>query len=464
MLDQTKTRLTAEDLASQLDDIQGGLLKEYETLAATFAFYKIGYPVKARGWLAGLLPEITCASDANPAQTLNVAISARGLARFGVSEDVRNAFSVPFRDGMASRADRLGDTGPAAPERWQDGLGSDDVHVMVTLTGPDAASVEARRADLEKRAAAQGMTEISHIDASVQFEQRTGCPAAHFGYVDPISQPAIAGFNDAAPGDGAVDGEGWRPIQPGEFLLGYENELGEMTAYPGPRDFGVNGTFIAFRKADQDVAGFREFLKTAAASLWGSADEFHQELMAAKIVGRWRSGCPLALSPEKDDLELAADPKRVNAFDHADDSDGQKCPLGAHIRRMNPRAAKLTTNTNINRKRILRQGLEYGPPLPEGAPDDGAQRGQAGVLICADLDLQFEFLQSEWINKGDFVGLPSDERDPLIGTHDNGGGFTVPGADVPFLFDMKQLVTVRGGEYFFAPSLTALRGIAARKF
>ena len=366
---------------------------------------------------------------------------------------------------MASRAEQLGDTGAAAPEHWQDGLGGDDIHVLVSLTGPDAASVEARRADLEKRSAAQGLTEVSHIDASVQFEQRTGCPAAHFGYVDPVSQPAIAGFKDGAPGDGAVDGDGWRPIQPGEFLLGYENELGEVTACPGSRELWRQRHLHRLpQRPTQDVAGFRAFLKIAAPWRSGEATiEHHQELMAAKIVGRWRSGCPLALSPDKDDLDLAADPQRVNAFDHGNDPDGAKCPLGSHIRRLNPRATKLTTSTNINRKRVLRQGLEYGPPLPEGAPDDGVQRGQAGVIICADLDLQFEFLQSEWINKGDFVGLPSDERDPLIGTQ-NGGGFTVPGADMPFLFDMKQLVTVRGGEYFFVPSLTALAGIAARKF
>ncbi len=463
MLDQTNDRLTADDLSNQLNDIQGGLLREYSTLAATFAFFRIEDPAKARAWLADLLPEITRASEEAPTETLNIAISALGLIRFGLSEKVLGGCSVPFLSGMALRADQLGDVGPSAPKNWQDGFGSGAMHVMVSLTGPDAASVEALRSDLEEYSATQGVIEISHIDASVQFEQRTGCPAAHFGYVDPISQPAIAGLGDGSPGDGAIEGDGWRPIQPGEFLLGYENELGEVTAYPGPREFGVNGTYIAFRKIDQNVVGFREFLKSGAASLWGSEDPFHQELMAAKIVGRWRSGCPLAVSPDKDDFELAADPRRVNAFDHADDDEGLNCPLGAHIRRMNPRKTKLTTKIDINRKRILRRGLEYGPPLPEGAPEDGLQRGQVGVLVCADLDLQFEFLQSEWINKGDFLGLPSDERDPLIGSQ-CGGGLTVPGADMPFLFDIKQLVTIRGGEYFFAPSLTALRGIAARKF
>ena len=120
--------------------------------------------------------------------------------------------------------------------------------------------------------------------------------------------------------------------------------------------------------------------------------------------------------------------------------------------------------TNINRKRILRRGLEYGPPLPEGAPDDGVPRGQAGLFVVADLELQFEFMQAEWIQKGDFAGLPSEERDPLVGTNGDSGQFTVPGADMPFLFDVRQFVITEGGEYFFVPGLTALRGIAAGVF
>lgn len=464
MLDKAKDRLTADDLRGQLHDIQGGLVTDYDTLAASFVFFKIGYPVKARGWLSALIVKVTPAAAEAPRETFNIALSSRGMQRMGVSAATLEAFPVPFREGMAARAGHLGDRGASDPAHWQDGLGGADIHVLVWITGPDAASVEARRSELVAYSERQGVSEVSHIDASVQFDARSGCPAAHFGYVDPVSQPAIAGLDDGAPGDGACHGGGWRPIKPGEFLLGYENELGETTPVPGPAQLGLNGTFFAFRKAEQHVGLFRDYLKRGAAALWGTEDQAAQERFAAKIVGRWRSGCPLALSPEHDDAEIAADPDRANAFDHADDPDGLKCPLGAHIRRMNPRATTLTTTTDVNRKRVLRRGLEYGPALSEGASDGGVPRGQAGMIVCADLDLQFEFLQSQWIDRGDFLGLPSEERDPLIGTHDGDGGFTVPGADMPFLFDVAQLVTVRGGEYFFAPSLTALRGLAARKF
>lgn len=467
MPEQPNMPLTAADLTANLADIQGGMLEEYDTLACCYAFFRIGDAASGRAWLAALAERVTSAASTHgtgPEQTLNVVISARGLAALGVSAAAIASFPAAFRDGMASRAHRLGDRGPSDPANWEGGLGTPDIHVMVALSGPDANMVDHLRLALSAEAGRRQVSEIHHVHAEVVFEQRSGCPSAHFGYVDPISQPAIDGMPDGAPGDGALNGDGWRPIAPGEFLLGYVNELGEATATPQPPELGINGSFIAFRKAAQDVAGFRDYLKQGALTLWGSDDAAHQEKMAAKIVGRWRSGCPLALSPDQDDPDIAADPDRVNDFDYSDDPDGLRCPLGAHVRRTNPRASRITTTTDINRKRILRRGLEFGPPLPEGAPDDGVARGQAGVFVVADLELQFEFIQAQWIEKGDFIGLPSDEKDPLVGANADGGQFTVPGADMPFLFDVRQFVTIQGGEYFFAPGLNALRGIAAGKY
>ncbi len=460
----TIERLTADDLKSNLGDIQGGILEEYETLASAYVFYTVETPEGGRDWLKSLLDHVTSSADArsghSPKQTMNIAISAFGLKALGVSEESWMSFPHVFREGMAARAHRLGDTGPADPAKWEGGLGTADIHVMVNLTGLDAASVDLWRQQVSAAAIEYGVKQRHVVEAAVVFDQRSGCPAAHFGFVDPISQPAIAGLDEGHPGDGAREGNGWRSIAPGEFLLGYENELGEVTATPTPHSLGVNGTFIVFRKAAQDVGGFRKYLKQGAMNLWGKDDLAHQEKMAAKIVGRWKSGCPLALSPDQDNPELAADPNRVNDFDYADDPEGLKCPLGAHLRRANPRKSKITSAADVNRKRMIRRGLEYGPPLPEGAPDDGVSRGQAGMIIVADIELQFEFIQAEWIQKGDFIGLPTEEKDPLIGANGDGGQFTVPGADMPFLFDIRQFVTVEGGEYFFAPGLSALRGLA----
>ena len=470
MRDQQPTApLTSFDLNDNLGDIQGGLLEDYDTLACAYIFYTIGHPGRGRAWLRNLADRVSTSAAARskdkPQQTLNVCFSPFGLAALGVSQTTQESFPHAFREGMAARAHRLGDTGPGHPSKWEGGLGTSDIHVMVTVTGADCWVVDDRRRELKEEAARYGVKERHFIDAAVVFDQRSGCPAAHFGFVDPVSQPAIAGLDDnVAPGHGARTENGWRSLAPGEFLLGYVNELGEMTATPTPHELGVNGSFIAFRKAAQDVAGFRDYLKQGAMALWGKADAAHQEKMAAKIVGRWRSGCPLALSPDHDDHDIADDPGRVNNFDYADDPEGMKCPLGAHLRRVNPRKSAIRTPTDINRKRLLRRGLEFGPPLPEGAADDGVPRGQAGLFVVADLELQFEFMQAEWIQKGDFAGLPSEEKDPLVGTNGDGGQFTVPGANMPFLFDVRQFVTTQGGEYFFVPGISALCGIVAGEF
>ena len=171
------------------------------------------------------------------------------------------------------------------------------------------------------------------------------------------------------------------------------------------------------------------------------------------------------LSPDRDQPELADDPEKSNDFGYADDPEGMICPRGAHIRRMNPRDALDGTATVVRRHRLIRRGLEYGPKLPEGVmEDDGVDRGIASYLVCANLKDQFEFVWQEWVNKGDFAGLPMGEQDPVIGPATGEASMTLPGEPMPFLFDFKRFITTRCGEYFFMPSITALKGIAARKY
>src|ERR1700748_873633 len=162
---------------------------------------------------------------------------------------------------------------------------------------------------------------------------------------------------------------------------------------------------MVFRKLYQDVAAFRRYLATAAKSLYGSDDQQHQELVAAKIVGRWRSGCPLDLSPEKDDPAIAADPQRRNNFTYRGDEGGSRCPLGAHLRRSNPRGSTLRRSTEVSRTRLIRRGVEYGPLLAEGVlEEDGVDRGLINMFINADIERQFEFVQHEWMKGGEFIG------------------------------------------------------------
>jgi hypothetical protein len=182
-------------------------------------------------------------------------------------------------------------------------------------------------------------------------------------------------------------------------------------------------------------------------------------------MGRWRSGCPVDLSPDKDDPAIAADPHRRNNFTYAGDDQGLRCPLGAHLRRSNPRATPLKRATAVRRHRLIRRGVEYGPHLQDGAlEDDGVDRGLINLFIQADIERQFEFVQKEWMKGGEFIGLDPNEEDPINGGGGEGSQMLVPGAKRPFLFDLPTFVTVKGGEYLFVPGLNSLKGIIEQKF
>ena len=284
------------------------------------------------------------------------------------------------------------------------------------------------RAEME----ATGGVEIRFVQDTMALAHANGIGSEgeHFGFADPISQPPIEGADVPwYPGDGVLEPDGrWRPSRPGEFLLGYEDEVGpDGTQAPEPFELRVNGTYMVFRKLYQDVAAFRRYLATAAKSLYGSDDQYHQDLVAAKMMGRWRSGCPVDLSPNKDDLAIAADPERRNNFTYDGDDQGLRCPIGSHLRRSNPRATPLKRATAVRRHRLIRRGVEYGPHLEDGAlEDDGVDRGLINLFIQADIERQFEFVQHEWMKGGEFLGLDPNEQDPINGV--GGEGSQMSGA------------------------------------
>ncbi len=123
------------------------------------------------------------------------------------------------------------------------------------------------------------------------------------------------------------------------------------------------------------------------------------------------------------------------------------------MRRMNPR----DTGANMNRRRMIRRGATYGPPLPEDAPEDGKERGIAAFVICASLVRQFEFAQNVWANDKAFHELVN-ERDPIIGNQDGTLEFKIPKRPIrKTITGLPAFTTVRGGAYFFLPGLKALR-------
>ena len=246
------------------------------------------------------------------------------------------------------------------------------------------------------------------------------------------------------PGSGPV-------IKPGEFVLGYPDESGFIPTLPQPEWLSRNGSFLAYRRLYEDVASFREFLRGQAPT------PEEQELLAAKLMGRWRSGAPLVLAPRQDDPELAVDPQRNNDFNYAQmDPQGLACPVGAHVRRVNPR----DTVNNLQRRRLIRVGLPYGPLLPNEAPDDGVDRGLGLFFGCANLSRQFEFVQKEWINAPKFQALAHD-KDPIVGNHDGTYNMTIQKRPIKkTLRGLPRFTIVKGGAYFFLPGLQALRLLA----
>src|SRR5262249_9806454 len=191
-----------------------------------------------------------------------------------------------------------------------------------------------------------------------------------------------------------------------------------------------------------------------------SAEE--EEFIAAKMVGRWRSGAPLVLASEHDDPALGADSNRNNQFSYSDDMEGLKCPFSAHIRRVNPRDALKNDLVAVNLHHFMRRGTNYGPPLPEGAlEDDGAQRGGVFLLIGAHIKRQFEFVQSQWITDGDFI-RHGTEQDPILGNSQGDGIFTIPKRPLRrSLHGLRQFIAGRGGEYCSIRRLGELEWLAA---
>ncbi len=211
---------------------------------------------------------------------------------------------------------------------------------------------------------------------------------------------------------------------------------------PNPVALGRNGTYAVYRKLAQDVVAFRRFVREE-----GRADP---DLLAAKMMGRWPSGAPLVLAGQADDPDLAADPRRNNDFDYVGDRLGYRCPRGAHVRRAHPRKDPLTERRHL----LIRRGLPYGRALADGAPEDGADRGLVGVFLNASIERQYEFVQRVWINSPRFDDLQNDP-DPITGP--GGGDFSWQGRPPRRLRGLPRFVTVRGGEYFFVPSITAMR-------
>jgi Dyp-type peroxidase family len=355
---------------------------------------------------------------------------------------------MAFQQGMAARADILRDVGENAPEHWDEGFRDRRCHIALTIYAADeGALARAVGTAMDELDASSGVTLLGTHAFGADEEAKNP-----FGFRDGIAQPTIKGSGvEPFPGDQEA-------IAPGEFILGEDSETGSPLGVPQPDQLGRNGSYVVLRKFVSRVGAFNDFLRDHADG------EQEQQRLGAKMFGRWQSGAPLILAPNRDNPELGADPLRNNDFTFADDAKGLMCPHSAHMRRMNPRDSQMTILTDVKIKRIVRRSSTFGPKWsPElTAADDAAEdRGLYFIFISARAFDTIEFMQQEWINRGNFVDL-ADERDPIVGLHPEPGQFTVP--EEPARERVNGVTTfnrMAGGEYMFMPSISALEWIGS---
>ncbi len=484
-------------------DIQGLVRFAFGALTeASFLLLKIRDVDATRTWLA--TAPVTTAEKVStpPATTMQVAFTREGMQVLGISDDVLGGFSAEFLSGMAgqeSRSRRLGDVAANSPQSWRWGGPGNVPHLLVMLYAQEGG-----------------------LDGWAQTIQGPGWHAAFevlnclqtsnllntepFGFTDGVSQPTPDWQRQRTPGGDEL--EYGNLLSLGEFLLGYPNEYGKYTDrplvaadapsssilpfaedQPDKRDFGRNGAFLVVRQLQQDVRGFWRFLDRQT----DSNPEARQSL-AESMVGRRMNGTPLL--PASSQSITGLDPKFAaqNQFTYDADSDGIRCPFGAHIRRTNPRNADLPASNGLFERllhtfgfdnptfrddviastrfhRLLRRGREYGPRLtPEEAVADGPDSGEHGIhFICivANILRQFEFVQNSWVMSTKFDAM-TEESDPLLGNREaiegcpfaNTFSQTQQMGARTRVMDVPQFVTVRGGAYFFLPGLSALRYLA----
>lgn len=468
-----------------LSDVQGFLISEYPDMRySCYTMLQVTDAAAAKNFIKSIVADVTHAKSSGNNKYLNMAFTSPGLMALGIKERNLTTFIREYREGMVTphRQRLLGDFDSSDPSTWEwGGTKNDEVHMILMVFGADKVSADDYYKNLKMQFSASGLREVYKIDSQVLPGNKE-----HFGFRDGISQPFIKGTG--------YSGKESDNLNAGEFLLGYKSEYnvypdsplmfepqGDMgllhddDAGSGKKDLGKNGTFMVMRQLKQDVKGYWTFINEKTKNEDGSVNEKESKKLAAKMMGRWPSGAPIVKYPEQDPAEQYPDrdPETFindNDFFYNDtDRHGTKCPFGAHIRRLNPRDSfeENTKKESIllsNRHRMIRRARLYGEPFIS-SPTNFTPGGEVGMLFTcfnADISRQFEFVQYTWANYPKFKQLVNDP-DPFIGVRENPAQgvqqvFTIPGTPVnKYITGMQRFVTVRGGAYFFFPSITAIK-------
>jgi deferrochelatase/peroxidase EfeB len=476
-----------------LDDIQGFILRGYRMPMVRHFLLTVGDPAAARQLLGRFVggdeadaPQIATARDwhvgfepgpgddphdpprRKPDYCLNLGITWPGFQALELPDRVPSlsfkSFGA-FIAGAAERAGLVGDIGRSAPENWTGGFGAGLDHLLVTLHALSPAAMTAYSDRLTQLFGEGGaFEEVWRQDGMALMDMKDGEPVptskVHFGYTDGISQTTIRGGPERYPPDHQ------KPCEPWLFVL---RDEAENYFVPEPRELGLNGSFAVFKMIETDVVGFENFLQA-------NKDKIDPELLAAKLCGRWRNGVPLALSPETDAPPGGISADQLNNFGYVNahgsgDPKGVHCPVGAHMRRINPRDQPVVgqgqPGGSNNTHRLIRRGMPYGPIYDPTQPYDGVERGLLGYFINSSIENQYEFVLRQWVNDSEFAGsvrLPPKSKDPLIGTQDPAESiFVIPqaGSVAPIkITGFSSFITTKAAAYCFLPSVTAIRFIA----
>lgn len=471
--------------ALDLSEIQAYLLKDYSEMACSkYYLMQVTDPAAAKSFFSSVADNITHANASVTDTCLNIGFTSNGLKALGYHETNMHSFSREFREGMVTehRQRLLGDFESSDPLKWQwGGPATDRVDLVLMAFGKDSATAESLFQELKQKFNV-ALSVVHILDGKPLPNDRE-----HFGFKDGLSQPVIKGSGIKAAGNN-------NDIDPGEFVLGYKNEY---NVYPDTallkvsqgktelladnaegiadeqtqekyKDVGQNGTYFVLRQLEQNVDGFWEFLKNQTSGKDEKARNEEATMLAAKMMGRWPGGAPLV----KHDKDPGIDSDE-NDFNYLkEDKEGEKCPFGAHIRRTNPRdvfeeSPQKVSLTLTRRHRIMRRVRSYGEDFISSA-ENHKPNGKVGLLFgCfnANISKQFEFIQYTWANSPKFKRLYADP-DPFIGVREDPDKkleqiFTIPQATKNrVITDLQSFVTVKGGAYFFFPSITVLKFLA----
>ncbi len=471
-------------------DIQGGILKAYDDVThGLVVMLAFDQAMGAHTFLQRLRKTVTSDHDPHNAKhrvLRNVALTLGGLRACGLSEDELTLFPQDFRQGMAVRAGALGDVRNNHPRRWRlpqrfvdpthkpgtDAVELGTVHAVLQLRchAPSNAAIDYWDANHPLQAelhTLHGMREQGIRILCVQGLKRNFKAirgekkiAEHFGYVDGIGQPNLV--------DDKTDRQ---RVQLGEIILGHHTK--EDFA-PDPKDPTVpeatkaklkwlrNGSFLVMRKYRQHVGRMHTVVAKAAQEV---ARNLHidqsaaEELVYAKLMGRYRDGTPLIPSNP---------PETQNSFNYDGDPQGRACPLHSHVRRAHPRAP---LNEVRHPPRIMRRGMSYGPAVEAGEAD----RGLVFMAYNASFSEQFEVVQ-RWLTGGNSTGASSGQSCPILGVPDNDYPrhfrFEYGPADKPFVLNIALegpkvsfeepdvLTQLEWGLYLFTPALSSIERLA----